>query len=49
MFALVISLDAMLSEIQQRYLMKLCETGKDIISVPRWMKRKAATYLTKLE
>jgi hypothetical protein len=48
MFALVRSLDAMMSKTQQRYLMKLCEAGKDIISVPLWNKRKGEKYLTKL-
>jgi hypothetical protein len=42
MFDLVRSLDAMLSKTQQRYLMKLCESGKDIISVPLWSERKGA-------
>jgi hypothetical protein len=48
MFALVRSLDAMLIKTQQRYLMKLCEAGKDIVSVPLWIKRKGAKDLTKL-
>jgi hypothetical protein len=48
MFALVISLDAMLSKTQQRYIMKLCKAGKDIISVPLWSKKKGAKDLTKL-
>jgi hypothetical protein len=46
MFSLVRSLDAMLSRTQQRYLIKLCEAGKDIISVPLWSKRMGETYLT---
>jgi hypothetical protein len=48
MFALVRSLDAMLSKIQQRYLIKLCEAGKDIVSVTLWSKRKRAKDLTKI-
>jgi hypothetical protein len=48
MCALVISLDAMLSKTQQRYLMKLCEAGKDFISVALWSKRKGVKDLTKI-
>jgi hypothetical protein len=47
MFALVRLLYTMLSKIQQRYLMKICEAGKDIISVPL-SKRKVVKDLTKL-
>jgi hypothetical protein len=47
MFALVRSLYTMLSKIQQRYLMKLCEAGKEIISVS-FIKRKVVKDLTKL-
>jgi hypothetical protein len=46
-FALVISLDAMLSKTQQRYLMKLCVAGKDIMSVPLWSKRKGGNILNR--
>jgi hypothetical protein len=48
MFALVISFDDMMSKTQQRYLMKLCEARKDIISVPLSSKKKEAKDLTKL-
>jgi hypothetical protein len=48
MFALVRSLDAMLSKTQQRYIIKLCEAGKDIVSVPLWSEMKGAEDLTNI-
>jgi hypothetical protein len=48
MFALVRSVDAMLSKTKKSYLVKLREAGKHIFSVPLWSKRKGAKYLTKL-
>jgi hypothetical protein len=47
-FALVRSLNAMLSKTQHIYLIKLCEAGKYIVSVPLWSKRKGAKEFTKI-